>query len=343
MRTELIPAAAPGAIARAAALIRAGERVGFPTETVYGLGANALDGAAVAGIFAAKGRPADNPLIAHIAHLGQLPLVTDRVPPLAWRLMAAFWPGPLTLLLPRGARVPDETTAFLPTVGVRMPAHPVARALIAASGLPIAAPSANRSGAPSPTRAAHVLADLDGRIPLILDGGPCQVGLESTVVDATGAYPVVLRPGGVTVEMLQRVAGRVELAGSILRPLAEGETASSPGMKYKHYAPRAHVVIYQGAAQAVRAAMLAGLAADPAAGALYFDEDAAAFAPYPGLSLGSRAHVEQMAARLFDALRRADALGWARVLAPAVEVDGLGLAVMNRMGRAAAFDIVAVP
>ncbi|MGI6199693.1 MAG: L-threonylcarbamoyladenylate synthase [Christensenellales bacterium] len=339
MNTACIPASAPGAVARAAALIRAGELVGFPTETVYGLGANALDGEAVRSIFAAKGRPADNPLIAHIAHLGQLPLVAQMVPPLAWRLMAAFWPGPLTLLLPRAEGVPDVTTAGLSTVGVRMPAHPVARALIAKSGLPIAAPSGNRSGAPSPTRAAHMLADMDGRIPLILDGGPCSVGVESTVVDATGERPVVLRPGGVTVEMLQRVAGRVDLAGSILRPLAEGETAASPGMKYKHYAPRAQVTIYQGAPERVRAAMLARLAAQPGGGALYFQEDAAAFAPYSGLSLGSRAHVEQMAARLFDALRRADELGWAYVLAPAVGTDGMGLAVMNRMGRAAAFDI----
>lgn len=339
MNTACIPASAPGAVARAAALIRAGELVGFPTETVYGLGANALDGEAVRSIFAAKGRPADNPLIAHIAHLGQLPLVAETVPPLAWRLMAAFWPGPLTLLLPRAEGVPDATTAGLSTVGVRMPAHPVARALIAKSGLPIAAPSGNRSGAPSPTRAEHMLADMDGRIPLILDGGPCAVGVESTVVDATGERPVVLRPGGVTVEMLQRVAGRVDLAGSILRPLAEGETAASPGMKYKHYAPRAQVTIYQGAPERVRAAMLARLAAQPGGGALYFQEDAAAFAAYPGLSLGSRAHVEQMAARLFDALRRADELGWAYVLAPAVGTDGMGLAVMNRMGRAAAFDI----
>ena len=237
MKTRVMNAESPEAVALAARLFSEGQLVGFPTETVYGLGANALDRDAVLSIFAAKGRPADNPLIMHIWDRGQLEGLCG-VPEGAETLMDAFWPGPLTMLFPRTERVPDAVTAGLPTVAVRMPSLPCTRKLLEACGLPIAAPSANRSGRPSPTTAAHVLEDMDGRIPLILDGGPCQVGLESTVLDLTHGQPVILRPGGITKEMLEKALGtEVAVAGSVLRPLKQDEKALSPGMRYRHYAP----------------------------------------------------------------------------------------------------------
>ena len=246
MHTELCQAD-DASIRRAAALLRAGELVAFPTETVYGLGADALNAEASARIFAAKGRPADNPLIAHIAgENGLAGLIALEPCACARALMRAFWPGPMTLIFPKSPRVPREVTAGLDTVAVRMPSHPVARALISAAQTPIAAPSANRSGRPSPTTAAHVLEDMEGRIPLILDGGPCEVGLESTVVDVTGARPRILRPGGVTLEMLEGVVGDVDVDEGVLHQLQAGSQARSPGMKYKHYAPKGEVTIVTG-------------------------------------------------------------------------------------------------
>ena len=251
MRTLCLPADS-ASIAQAAQLLRAGEIVGFPTETVYGLGANALSDPAVRKIFAAKERPADNPLIVHIAALADMePLC--HINDMARRLAAAFWPGPLTMILPKKDIVPAVVTAGLDSVAIRMPSHPVARALIEACGLPIAAPSGNRSGRPSPTLAAHMLEDMDGRIPLILDGGACDVGVESTVVALTGDIATVLRPGGITPDMLAGVLGQVQVADSVMRPLKEGEAAPSPGMKHKHYAPRARMTLYEGAAEAVAA------------------------------------------------------------------------------------------
>ena len=251
MRTLCLPADS-ASIAQAAQLLRAGEIVGFPTETVYGLGANALSDPAVRKIFAAKERPADNPLIVHIAALADMePLC--HINDMARRLAAAFWPGPLTMILPKKDIVPAVVTAGLDSVAIRMPSHPVARALIEACGLPIAAPSGNRSGRPSPTLAAHMLEDMDGRIPLILDGGACDVGVESTVVALTGDIATVLRPGGITPDMLAGVLGQVQVADSVMRPLKEGGAAPSPGMKHKHYAPRARMTLYEGAAEAVAA------------------------------------------------------------------------------------------
>ena len=331
MHTELCQAD-EASIRRAAALLRAGELVAFPTETVYGLGADALNGEAAARIFAAKGRPADNPLIAHIAgESGLAGLIAGEPCTCARKLMRAFWPGPMTLIFPKSPRVPREVTAGLDTVAVRMPSHPVARALIRAAQTPIAAPSANRSGRPSPTTAAHVLEDMEGRIPLILDGGPCEVGLESTVVDVTGARPRILRPGGVTLEMLEGVVGDVDVDEGVLHQLQAGSQARSPGMKYKHYAPKGEVTIVTGPRAAQEIARLYD-AADGRAAILAFSQ-----ADY-----GARRvyRLKNAPGELFAALRQLDEDGMETIYAEDVPTAGVGLAVMNRLMRAAAFRVV---
>lgn len=331
MHTELCQAD-DASIRRAAALLRAGELVAFPTETVYGLGADALNGEAAARIFAAKGRPADNPLIAHIAgESGLAGLIAGEPCACARALMRAFWPGPMTLIFPKSPRVPREVTAGLDTVAVRMPSHPVARALISAAQTPIAAPSANRSGRPSPTTAAHVLEDMEGRIPLILDGGPCEVGLESTVVDVTGARPRILRPGGVTLEMLEGVVGDVDVDEGVLHQLQAGSQARSPGMKYKHYAPKGEVTIVTGPRAAQEIARLYD-AADGRAAILAFSQ-----ADY-----GARRvyRLKNAPGELFAALRQLDEDGMETIYAEDVPTTGVGLAVMNRLMRAAAFRVV---
>ena len=344
MQTKVLPAT-PASLAEAASLLQSGQVVGFPTETVYGLGANALDADAVRRIFEAKGRPADNPLIVHISALDQLaPLIEGELPENARKLAAACWPGPLTMLLPRSAAVPDVVTAGLPTVGIRMPSHPVARALIDAAQRPIAAPSANRSGRPSPTTAAHVFEDMDGRVPLILDGGSCQVGVESTVLDVTSAVPRILRPGGVTAEQVAEICGAVEVDGAVMRPLAEGEKPRSPGMKYRHYAPKGALTIVRGEAGAVAARIAAlydeAAAAGETALILALDGHIPLYGARRTLSLGR--DEAEMAARLFAALREADELGAKVLFSEAVSTDGVGLAVMNRLGRAAAFHVIEV-
>ena len=341
MQTRLLPAASPQAIALAARLFSEGQLVAFPTETVYGLGANALDPRAVLSVFAAKGRPADNPLIVHIWSRGQLEGLCT-VPDGAKALMDAFWPGPLTLLFPRTEKIPDEVTAGLPTVAVRMPSMPCTRDLLRACDLPIAAPSANRSGRPSPTTALHVLEDMEGRVPLILDGGPCRVGLESTVLDLTRGQPTILRPGGITKEMMEDVLGtEVALAGSVLRPLQADEKALSPGMRYKHYAPKGTVILVDGAEEAVIAALRENVLRDLRAGkkscALCFTEHMDALAGCNPHDIGSRSDEAQVAHRLFDILRRLDQEGMETVYSEVVSPEGVGLAVMNRLGRAAAF------
>lgn len=344
MHTELLPIS-PESIARAAELIRAGGLAAFPTETVYGLGANALDADAVRRIFEAKGRPGDNPLIAHISAVDQLaPLIAVEPSPAARALMDAWWPGPMTLIFPKSNAVPDAVTAGLDTVAVRLPAHPAARALIDAAGVPIAAPSANRSGRPSPTTAAHVLADMDGRIPLILDGGPCAVGVESTVIDLSGDVPRVLRPGGVTPQMISDVCGGAGVDPAVMRPLGDGEVARSPGMKYRHYAPSGALTVVQGADNAVQPAIRRlydeALAAGRRPLILALDGHLSAYGERRALALGADA--EAMARSIFARLREADALGADVLFSEAVPADGVGLAVMNRLGRAAAFNIVNV-
>ena len=342
MQTQLLPVS-PEALERAGALIRSGELVAFPTETVYGLGANAMDADAVRRIFEAKGRPGDNPLIVHISGLSQLPaLIAAEPSPAAHALMDAYWPGPMTLIFPKSAAVPGAVTAGLDTVAVRFPAHPAARALIDAAGVPIAAPSANRSGRPSPTSARHVLEDMDGRIPMILDGGDCEVGLESTVIDLSGEMPRVLRPGGVTPEMIAEVCGGAGVDPAVMRPLGEGEVARSPGMKYRHYAPAGALTIVKGEGEAVAQAICRlydeALDAGKRPLILALEGHLPAYGNLQALSLGADA--SSMAHALFARLRDADRLGANALFSEAVEADGVGLAVMNRLGRAAAFHIV---
>jgi len=328
--------ASEDSLKQAAALLQAGQVVAFPTETVYGLGANALDEAAVRAIFAAKERPADNPLIVHVADKAQLSGLCE-VTEMAEKLMDSFWPGPLTLLLKKTVKVPDVTTAGLTTVAVRCPNHPVALQLIRESGLPIAAPSANRSGRPSPTSAAHVYEDMQGRIPMILEGGNCRVGVESTVLDVSGDVPCVLRPGAVTPEMIAKVAGRCTLAPSIMRPLQEGEHAPSPGMKHRHYAPKAKMTVYVGADEKVIHAMIARYDGEENGWILAHENILPAFGDRRCLSLGK--NPAEGAQMLFQRLRELDEKNAAFILAQGWEAEGDALAVMNRMTRAAAFDI----
>ena len=342
MKTQLLPATEES-LTLAAKLLTDGLLVAFPTETVYGLGAHALDAEAVRGIFAAKGRPADNPLIVHIHDRSQLDGICE-VTEAAQRLMDAFWPGPLTIILPRKAAVPDVVTANLDTVAVRMPAHPVAAALLAACNLPIAAPSANRSGKPSPTAAKHVFEDMDGRIPLILDGGESDVGLESTVISMVGERPCILRPGGVTQAMLEQILGPVDLAGSILRPLEKGEKALSPGMMYKHYSPDGQVTLIEGEESAVVDALRRLYAHAASEGhracVMCFTEHVAALADCHPHDIGSKDVPTEVAHRLFATLRTLDEEKMDVIFSEVVPPEGVGLAVMNRLGRAAGFRTV---
>ena len=343
METLLLPADGKS-LALAADLLRSGQLVAFPTETVYGLGADALNADAVLSVFAAKGRPADNPLIVHIYDRKQLKDLCA-VPDKAVPLMDAFWPGPLTILFEKYPSVPDVVTAGLPTVAVRMPSHPVAAAMLRACGLPIAAPSANSSGRPSPTLASHVLEDLRGKIPLILDGGSCDVGLESTVLDLCHGEPTILRPGGVTKEMLESVLHtEVKLAGSILRPLKPDEKALSPGMRYKHYAPKGQVTLVEGEEQAVVARLKELYAQETALGrkacVLCFSEHMEELRDCSPHDIGSKGHAEEIAHRLFQTLRLLDEEGMESVFSEVVPPEGVGLAVMNRLGRAAAFRVI---
>lgn len=342
MKTELVKATRE-ALERAGRIVREGGLVGFPTETVYGLGGNALDGAAVKAIFEAKGRPGDNPLIVHVSGIEQIsPLIDGDMPEAAKALAAAYWPGPMTLIMKKSAAIPPEVSAGLDTVGIRMPSNPDARALIDAAGVPIAAPSGNRSGRPSPTQAWHMMEDMDGRIPMILDGGPCTVGLESSVIDCTAFPPRVLRPGGVTPRMVEAVCGAVEVDGSALRALREDEKPRSPGMKYRHYAPEGEVTIITGQPQNVEDCILSLAAQAREAGRkvliLALSAHVPAYDGYVVRDLGDDA--AQMANRLFDLLRYADEIGAEAVFSEAVEAKELGLAVMNRLGRAAAFHMI---
>lgn len=330
----------PAAIAQAAAVIRRGGLVAFPTETVYGVGANALDGQAVAGIFRAKRRPANDPIIVHLAAATQLSAIARAWPPIVARLAAEFWPGPLTLVLQRQDAVPPAVTSGLPTVAVRVPAHPVALALIQAAATPIAAPSANLFSRPSATSAAHVLADLHGRVDLILDAGPAPIGLESTILDLTSAQPVILRPGGVPLEALRRLLPDVVIHSRYLDE--QHDRPNAPGMLLRHYAPQARLTLFDGAEPAaVRAALRDYAAQLRAAGQrvaiLATAEEAADLRPAADelAILGPQDELPTVAHRLFDTLRQLDAAGVDAILVRAPEATGLGLAIRDRLLRAA--------
>lgn len=333
---------APEDIAFAAQCLQRGELVGMPTETVYGLAADATNEAAVARIFEAKGRPQDNPLIVHIARFEEMEPLVTAIPDTARRLADAFWPGPLTMILPRSPRIPASVSAGLGTVAIRMPSHPVARALITASGRPLAAPSANLSGSPSPTTAAHVMADMTGRIPAIIDGGACRVGVESTVITVSNDEVRVLRPGGITPAMLRTVVPTVTVDPAVTHPLAEGAHAASPGMKYKHYAPKAKVTLVKASPAAFASFINEKAAATPRGlMALCFDgEEGMLTVPY--LTYGRRDDAADQAHRLFDALRQLDERGAERVYAACPSEEGVGLAVYNRILRAAGFEVISL-
>ncbi|MBN1872917.1 MAG: threonylcarbamoyl-AMP synthase [Anaerolineae bacterium] len=345
------PEAAP--IARAAAVLRAGGLVAFPTETVYGLGANALDDNAVRAIFRAKDRPAYDPLIVHLADAASLPSVV-RVVPDAVRLLAVhFWPGPLTLVLPRNAAVPPSVTAAGDTVAVRIPSHPVALALIRAAGVPVAAPSANRFGRISPTCVEHVLADLQGRVDIILDGGPTPVGVESTVLSLVSSIPAILRPGGVSREALAAVLGEVDVHQLAITPEPESMQIS-PGTSSSHYAPRARLILYRGQKPALLQAMRAEAdrlqSEGERVGVLAADEDAGYFAalrerqtsPVCFQPVGSEQCLTDVARRLYGALHALDQAGVTVILARDFGNAGLGLAVRDRLTRAAGGRVIQV-
>ena len=334
-------------ICTAAYLIKRGGLVAFPTETVYGLGANALNAEAVSAVFEAKKRPLDNPPIVHIADVKTVRRLAVEVPAKARKLMKKFWPGPLTLILKRSKNVPEVTVAGLDTIAIRMPRHNVALALIRGSECPISAPSANLSGKPSPTTAKHVLEDLDGRIDAVLDAGPTKIGVESTVLDLTADPPEVLRPGGVSFESLKQILGEVRLSPVVTAEKAMGvEKVRSPGMKHKHYAPDADVLIVEGelASKIRKINELVSLyrRRGKKVGVLCTDETKEYYEADLIKPLGSRKNLTAVAHNLFRLLREFDAEKADVIIAEGLPTEGLGLAIMNRLRKAACFNIVKV-
>ena len=324
----------------AADILRRGGLLGIPTETVYGLGANGLDPVAVEHIFEAKGRPQDNPLILHIPSAQWLPRYCEDIPSAAYLLAEQFWPGPLTMILRRRDLVPDVVTAGLDTVGMRCPAHPLCREIIHRAGVPVAAPSGNTSGRPSPTTAAAMLEDMDGKIDGIVDGGPCAVGVESTIVDLTAVPPRLLRPGGVTLEQLRAALGEVAVDSAVTRLMEAGEHPRAPGMKYRHYAPKAPVTVVKGPPAAAAEYIRAHL--EPGDGVICFDEYAPLFPGCPLEQLGPSTDVPEQARRVFEALRWFDGTRVKRIWAQCPDDEGIGLAVANRLNKAAGFHIIQV-
>jgi len=329
----------------AADTIKKGGLVAFPTETVYGLGADALNPKAVKALFKAKKRPLDNPPIVHVGHIQDVYRLAREVPPKAEKLMEKFWPGPLTLIFKRSEIVPDVTVSGLDTVAVRMPRHKVALALIRESGCPIAAPSANLAGRPSPTTANHVLEDLNGRIDVVLDAGPTNIGVESTVLDLTVEPPQILRPGGTPYEVLREVLGRVELhPAAVADKKVHVDRARSPGMKHRHYAPKAKMIVIEGDLETV-VKKIAELVdhykqRKMKVGVLATDETITSYKADVVKSMGSRKRLEEIAKNLFRLLREFDSEGVDIIIAEGVPTEGLGLAVMNRLRKASGYRIV---
>ena len=329
------PARESAAVGQAAEILRRGGLLAIPTETVYGLGADGLNEDAVRHIFEAKGRPQDNPLILHIPDAGWLARYCKNVPETAYRLAERFWPGPLTMILSKADCVPLVTTGGLDTVGMRCPDHAVTRAIIAAAGVPVAAPSANTSGRPSCTSAAHVREDMDGRIDGVVDGGTCRVGVESTIIDLTCTPPRLLRPGGLPLEDLREVLGEVAVDKAVTQPMAAGEKPRAPGMKYRHYAPKAPVTVVTGAPRASARQLLASLGERD--GVICFDEFAPLFAGHIVHRLGASSDKLAQSQRVFDALRTFDETKVPAIWAQCPDSTGLGLAVGNRLKKAAGF------
>lgn len=321
-----------------AEIIQSGGLLAIPTETVYGLGADGLNPEAVRRIFEAKGRPQDNPLILHIPDAGWLERYCEEIPPEAYALAERFWPGPLTMILKRKPLVPDVTTGGLDTVGVRCPDHPVTLEIIRAAGVPVAAPSANTSGRPSCTTAAHVREDMWGKIDGIMDGGPCAVGVESTIIDLTATPHRLLRPGGVPLEALEEVLGPVSVDRAVTGLLGQGEQPRAPGMKYRHYAPQAPVTVVAGPPEASAAYIAAHMGEK--SGIVCFREFLDRFAGHVTCELGPAEDRAEQARRVFDALRRFDGTDVTEIWAQCPDSRGLGLAVENRLKKAAGFHVI---
>lgn len=335
----------------AAQVLKSGGLVAFPTETVYGLGANALDEEAAGKIYAAKGRPSDNPLIVHVARKEDVDRLTAYIPEAGKKLMERYWPGPLTLIFPKSGAVPLGTTGGLETVAVRMPSDPVANRLIALAGVPVAAPSANTSGRPSPTTADHVYQDMNGKIELIVDGGEVGIGLESTIVDVSGTVPTLLRPGAVTVEMLRETLGEVEIDPAIKGPLTKDVRPKAPGMKYRHYAPKAELVLVEAdftdTARRRVTEKLKELAHDKLAqgyrvGIICTDETRNCYPEGIVQSLGCRAREETIAHNLFAVLREYDDMEVDYIYSESFSGEALGQAIMNRLTKAAGYHIIKI-
>ena len=338
MKTLFLSADTPEMAQTAAEIIKNGGLVAIPTETVYGLGANGLDEQAVAKIFEAKGRPQDNPLILHISGPEQIELFCHHIPQKAYDLAEAFWPGPLTIVLPAKECVPKRTTGGLSTVAVRCPDHAAAREIIRLAGVPIAAPSANISGKPSTTTAQHVLHDHDGKIDMIVDGGPCRVGVESTIVDLTEERPRLLRPGGIGPEELIAVLGDLVIDKAVTDEVSKDEIVKAPGMKYRHYAPQEPVVIVSGSREKAAAYIRSHF--EPGDRVLCFEEELPLYEGCDPLSYGQEADVNTLSAGLFAALRELDDPTIHQVYARCPVGGGVAYAVQNRLKKAAAFHIV---
>lgn len=321
-------------------IIAGGGLVAFPTETVYGLGASAVDSGAAEKIYAAKGRPSDNPLIVHVCSFEQIEELAENIPAYAKKLMQSFMPGPLTLILKKKSCIPDEVTANMDTVGIRFPSNPVAAALIKCSGVPIAAPSANISGKPSPTTARDVMEDMNGKIECIIDGGSCSVGVESTILDASGERPVLLRPGGITVEMIKEICPELKIDAHVLKSVAPDEQPKCPGMKYKHYAPDAEVTVIEGEMENVRSKINELLKENKGrvTGVLTMYDSAYDDA----VIINAGRQNSEYARNLFSDLREFDRLGVEVVFAEFCENDGVGLAVKNRLYKSAGGRVIHV-
>lgn len=332
-------------IAEAAQIIKSGGIVAFPTETVYGLGADALNEEAVKKIFIAKGRPQDNPLIVHVASK-DIDEYVDEIPPVAEILMNKFWPGPLTIILKKKDIIPDVTSANLKSIGIRMPDNEIARKLIQLSGTVIAAPSANISGRPSPTDLERCVEDLDGRVDCIIGGDNSKIGVESTIVDCTVNPPLVLRPGGITLEMLKEIDSRIEIDKAIMQKPSENLKPKAPGMKYRHYAPKAKVTIISGnrkkTVAKIKEMVNYNIDKQKKVCILTVEENEKEYQEGIKIVLGSLSDLSTVAKNLFEALRKCDDLGADLILAEAYEEKGVGIAIMNRLNKAAGFDIINV-